>query len=103
MRREVKMMTRAEALDLAKRQPGIGGICAQCGCTEGDACIESHDVGITWRLCHWANVEHTLCDSAACLSRAANAEALARRTLTAAAREKLDTWRDAWTKTGKRQ
>ena len=50
------------ALDIAKRFPGIAGICAQCGCTEFNPCVD-------WRLetCAWANKEQTLCSNAECL------------------------------------
>jgi hypothetical protein len=79
MMRGDKILTRAETLGLARAFPGYYGICAQCGCTEGDACVESHDVGITWRLCHWATHDHALCDAAACLAAAANAAAASER------------------------
>lgn len=79
MMRGSRILTRAETLELARAFPGYFGICAQCGCTDGDACVESHDVGITWRLCHWANIEHTLCDAAQCLAAAANAAAASER------------------------
>lgn len=66
---DVPIPTRKEALDLARRSPGIAGICAQCGCTPLNAC---RGLGfMEEENCAWANRERTLCTNPRCLAKAA--------------------------------
>ena len=59
--------TRSQALRVAKAVLGFRGICAQCGCTERNACT---DQGFFEETCAWANKEQTLCSNAECVKAA---------------------------------
>jgi hypothetical protein len=54
----IPVPTRRQALEQVKRAPqASGGICAVCGCTEFNACINDQN----GQACSWANPEQTLC------------------------------------------
>lgn len=61
-------LDKREALALAHRNPGFRGICAECGCTEMNACT-----GLGFledETCSWANEEQTLCTNPDCQKKA---------------------------------
>lgn len=67
----IPVPTRRQALEQARRSPGFRGICAQCGCTEHNACMLETFDGL--EPCWWANAEETLCSNRDCLEKAARA------------------------------
>jgi hypothetical protein len=60
-------LDKREALILAQREPGFRGICAECGCTEMNACTGQGILGD--ETCSWANQEQTLCSNPECLKK----------------------------------
>lgn len=67
--RTIPIPTRRQALEQARRQPGFKGICAQCGCTELNACTGQGF--LEDETCSWANKEQTLCTNPECREKAA--------------------------------
>lgn len=68
MRSAIPIPTRRQALEQARRSPGFKGICAQCGCTENNACTGQGFLGD--ETCSWANKQQTLCTNPDCLRNA---------------------------------
>lgn len=61
-------LDKREALILAQKESGFRGICAQCGCTEMNACT---GLGMLEdECCTWANSEQTLCTNPVCVEGA---------------------------------
>lgn len=65
-------LDRSAALELAKRKPGYRGICAQCGCSEFNACIDQGILGD--ETCSWVNPDQTLCSNPVCMAKARGPE-----------------------------
>lgn len=65
-RSAIPIPTRRQALEQVRRSPGFMGICAECGCTEHNACLIR---GIEMRPCSWANPEQTLCTNPDCIDK----------------------------------
>jgi hypothetical protein len=61
-------LDRTKALELARQRPGYRGICAQCGCSDFNACT-----GLGFledESCSWANHKQTLCSNPECITKA---------------------------------